>query len=47
LGKYADTAAGAIDDRTNLIVVAQSLAAFTASMLGDRIDIRVLVLVAP
>jgi len=47
LGEYADTALEAIGDRTGLIVVAQSMAAFTAPMLCDRADVRLLVLVAP
>jgi hypothetical protein len=37
----------AIGDRADVIVVAQSMAAFTAPMLCDRVDVRLLVLVAP
>jgi pimeloyl-ACP methyl ester carboxylesterase len=47
LAEYADTAAEAIGDRAGVIVVAQSLAAFTAPMLCDRVDVELLVLVAP
>jgi pimeloyl-ACP methyl ester carboxylesterase len=47
LGEYADTVVDAIGDRTELIVVAQSMAAFVAPMLCDRVDVRQLVLVAP
>ena len=37
----------AIGDRAGVIVVAQSLAAFTAPMLCERVDVRLLILVAP
>jgi pimeloyl-ACP methyl ester carboxylesterase len=37
----------AIGDREDLIVVAQSMAAFTAPMLCGRVDVRLLILVAP
>jgi pimeloyl-ACP methyl ester carboxylesterase len=47
LGEYAETVLTAIGDRTDLIVVAQSMAAFTAPMLCDRVDVRLLILVAP
>ena len=47
LDAYADTVVGAIGDRTGMIVVAQSMAAFTAPMLCDRVDVRLLILVAP
>jgi pimeloyl-ACP methyl ester carboxylesterase len=47
LGDYADTVVDAIGDRAGLIVVAQSMAAFTAPMLCDRVDVRLLILVAP
>jgi pimeloyl-ACP methyl ester carboxylesterase len=47
LGEYADTVVDAIGDRAGVIVVAQSMAAFTAPMLCDRVDVRLLVLVAP
>lgn len=47
LGEYADTVVEAIGDRADVIVVAQSLAAFTAPMLCQRDDVRLLVLVAP
>jgi pimeloyl-ACP methyl ester carboxylesterase len=47
LAEYADAAVAAIGGRTDLIVVAQSLAAFTAPMLCDRADVRLLTLVAP
>src|SRR5262245_52561328 len=47
LDEYADTVLRAIGDRKDLLVVAQSMAAFTASLLCDRADVRLLVLVAP
>ena len=47
LGDYADAVVDAIGDRDHLIVVAQSMAAFTAPMLCDRVDVRRLILVAP
>ena len=47
LAEYADTVAGAIGDRTNLIVVAQSLGGFTAPLVCDRVAVELLVLVAP
>ncbi len=47
LGDYADTVVDAIGDRAGLIVVAQSMAAFTAPMLCDRVDAQLLILVAP
>jgi len=47
LPEYADTVAGAIGDRTNLIVVAQSLGGFTAPLVCDRVAVELLVLVAP
>ncbi len=47
LPEYADTVAGAIGDRTNLIVVAQSLGGFTAPLVCDRAAVELLVLVAP
>jgi pimeloyl-ACP methyl ester carboxylesterase len=47
LGEYADIAAAAVGDREGVVVVAQSMAAFFAPMLCDRIDVRRLVLVAP
>jgi SAM-dependent methyltransferase len=45
--EYADTVAGAVGDRTDLIVVAQSAGAFTAPLVCDRVPVRLLVLVAP
>jgi pimeloyl-ACP methyl ester carboxylesterase len=47
LDAYADTVVNAIGDRSGVIVVAQSMAAFTAPMLCDRVDVRMLILVAP
>jgi pimeloyl-ACP methyl ester carboxylesterase len=47
LGEYADVALSAIGDRGDLIVVAQSMAAFVAPLLCDRADVRMLVLVVP
>jgi pimeloyl-ACP methyl ester carboxylesterase len=47
LREYTDTVVEAIGDRVDVIAVAQSMAAFTAPLLGDRVDVRLLVLVAP
>jgi pimeloyl-ACP methyl ester carboxylesterase len=47
LAEYADTVVDAVGDRTDLIVVAQSLGAFTAPLVCDRVAVRLLVLVAP
>jgi pimeloyl-ACP methyl ester carboxylesterase len=47
LAEYADTVVEAIGDGTGLVVVAQSMAAFTAPLLCDRVDVRQLILVAP
>jgi len=43
---YADTVVHAIADRTDLVVVAQSLAGFTAPLVCDRVPVRLLILVA-
>ena len=47
LPEYADTVAGAIGDRTELVVVAQSSGGFTAPLVCDRVAVELLVLVAP
>lgn len=47
LEQYATTAAAAAGDRRAVIVVAQSLAAFLAPLLCGRVDVALLVLVAP
>ncbi len=47
LPEYADAVVGAIGDRTDLVVVAQSAGGFTAPLVCDRVSVRVLVLVAP
>jgi pimeloyl-ACP methyl ester carboxylesterase len=47
LSEYADTVIEAIGERTDLIVVAQSLGAFTAPLVCDRVFAHLLVLVAP
>jgi pimeloyl-ACP methyl ester carboxylesterase len=47
LGEYADAVVDAIGDRAGVIVVAQSMAAFTAPMLCDRVHVRLFILVAP
>ena len=46
LSEYADTVVDAIGDRTDLVVVAQSLGAFTAPIVCERVPVRLLVLVA-
>jgi pimeloyl-ACP methyl ester carboxylesterase len=47
LTEYADAVIEAIGDRTDLVVVAQSLGAFTAPLVCDRAAVDLLVLVAP
>jgi len=47
LAEYADTVVDAVGDRTDLIVVAQSLGGCTAPLVCDRVAVRLLVLVAP
>ena len=47
LPEYADTVVGAIGDRANLIIVAQSFGGFTAPLVCDRVAVELLVLVAP
>ena len=46
LSEYLDTVLDAIGDRTELIVVAQSMGGFTAPLLCDRVSVRLLILVA-
>src|ERR687887_2029623 len=47
LPEYADAVVEAIGDRTDLVVVAQSLGAFTAPLVCDRVPVKLLILVAP
>ena len=47
LPEYADTVASAAGDRTDLVVVAQSLGGFVAPLVCDRVPVALLVLVAP
>lgn len=46
LSEYADVVVDAIGDHTDLIVVAQSLAGFTAPLVCDRLPVKLLVLLA-
>jgi pimeloyl-ACP methyl ester carboxylesterase len=46
LSEYADTVVEAIGDRTELILVAQSLGAFTAGLVCARVPVELMVLVA-
>ena len=46
LDTYTDTVVDAIGDRRDLVVVAQSLGAFTGTMVCDRLPVTLLVLVA-
>lgn len=46
LAEYADTVVDAIGDRTDLILVAQSMAGFTAPLVCERVPVSLLVLVA-
>jgi pimeloyl-ACP methyl ester carboxylesterase len=47
LSEYADAVIEAIGERTDLVVVAQSLGGFTAALVCDRVAADLLVLVAP
>ena len=47
LPEYADTVVDSIGDRSDVIVVAQSLGAFTAALVCDRVEVLLLILVAP
>ncbi|MGH2578069.1 MAG: alpha/beta hydrolase [Actinomycetota bacterium] len=47
LSEYADAVVQAIGDRTDLVVVAQSLGGFTAPLVCDQVAVKLLVLVAP
>ena len=44
LAEYADVVVEAIGDRTDLVVVAQSMAGFTAPLVCDRVPVDLLVL---
>lgn len=46
LAEYVDTVVDAIGDHTDLILVAQSLAGFTAPLVCERVPVRLLVLLA-
>jgi pimeloyl-ACP methyl ester carboxylesterase len=47
LPEYRDAVIEAIGDRTDLVVVAQSLGGFTAALVCERMPVKLLVLVAP
>jgi pimeloyl-ACP methyl ester carboxylesterase len=47
LPEYADTVMDAIGDHRDLVIVGQSLGAFTAVVVGGRVAAQLLVLVAP
>lgn len=46
LARYADTVVDAIGDRTGIVLVAQSLAGFTAPLVCERVPVDLLVLLA-
>jgi hypothetical protein len=46
LSEYADVVVQAVGSRSDLVVVAQSLAGFTAPLVCDRIPVHMLILVA-
>jgi pimeloyl-ACP methyl ester carboxylesterase len=46
LGEYTDTVVDAIGDRTDLVLVAQSMAGFTAPLVCERVKVDLMVLVA-
>jgi pimeloyl-ACP methyl ester carboxylesterase len=47
ISEYADTVIEAIGQRTDRVVVGQSLGGFTAPLVGERVPVKLLVLVAP
>jgi pimeloyl-ACP methyl ester carboxylesterase len=47
LQEYADTVVDAIGERAGVILVAQSMAAFSVPMACERVDVAQLILVAP
>ena len=47
LEDYAATVVDAVTDRSELVLVAQSMAAFTAPIVAARLAVRLIVLVAP
>jgi pimeloyl-ACP methyl ester carboxylesterase len=47
LPEYAETVVDAIGDRTDPVVVAQSLGGFTAPLVCERVPVKLVVLVAP
>ena len=47
LGEYADAIAAAGSDLTDVVLVAQSMGAFSAPLACDRLDVRRIVLVNP
>jgi pimeloyl-ACP methyl ester carboxylesterase len=46
LSEYTDTVVDAIGSRSDLVVVAQSMAGFTAPLVCDRVPVNLLILVA-
>jgi pimeloyl-ACP methyl ester carboxylesterase len=46
LSEYADAVVDAIGERTDLVLVAQSLAGFAAPLVCDRLPVRMMILVA-
>jgi pimeloyl-ACP methyl ester carboxylesterase len=46
LSEYADAVVEATGDRSDIVVVAQSMGGFTAPMVCDRLSVRLIVLVA-
>jgi len=46
LAEYTDAVVGAIGDRTDLVLVAQSMAGFTAPLVCERVPVSLMVLVA-
>src|SRR5260370_17598595 len=47
LAEYAEVVVRAIGDRSDLVVVGQSLGGFTAPLVCDRLPVDLLILVAP
>ncbi|MDQ3897444.1 MAG: alpha/beta hydrolase [Actinomycetota bacterium] len=46
LAEYADVVVAAVGDRTDVVLVAQSLAGFVAPLVCERVSVRMMVLVA-
>src|SRR4051812_37576272 len=46
LAEYTDTVVDAIEDRTDVVLVAQSMGGFTAPLVCERVPVEMMILVA-